>query len=263
MSKGELMKLEGKVALVTGAGSGIGRAIALLFAQEGANIAVNDINLAAAEQVVGEVKQIGRQAIAVKANVAEPADVDAMVARVINELGGVHILVNNAGIPPESSPTLDLHDVSQWDKIVAVNLRGTYLCSQRAAQWMARHKEGKIVNIASICGIAGFKQHASYGPAKAGIINLARTLAVEWAEYNININCIAPGFVMTPLIEQGIKLGAVDVEAVKRCVPFRRFANPEEIAKAALFLASDDSTFITGVTIPVDGGFLAGGFQGL
>jgi 3-oxoacyl-[acyl-carrier protein] reductase len=133
MSKGELMKLEGKVALVTGAGSGIGRAIALLFAQEGANIAVNDINLAAAEQVVGEVKQIGRQAIAVKANVAEPADVDAMVARVINELGGVHILVNNAGIPPESSPTLDLHDVSQWDKIVAVNLRGTYLCSQRAA----------------------------------------------------------------------------------------------------------------------------------
>jgi 3-oxoacyl-[acyl-carrier protein] reductase len=255
------VKLEGKVALVTGAGSGIGRAIALLFAEEGAHIAVNDINLPAAEAVAGEVKQIGRRAIAVKANVAESADVDVMVARVINELGGVHILVNNAGIPPENAPTLDLHDVKQWDRIVAVNLRGTYLCSQRAAQWMALHKEGKIINISSVCGIAGFSQHASYGPAKAGIINLARSLAVEWAEYNININCIAPGFVMTPLIKQGIEIGAVNVEAVKKCVPFRRFAEPEEIAKAALFLASDDSSFITGVTIPVDGGFLAGGFQ--
>jgi NAD(P)-dependent dehydrogenase (short-subunit alcohol dehydrogenase family) len=141
------MKLEGKVALVTGAGSGIGQAIALLFAQEGADVAINDVNLPAAEETAGKVKQMGRRAIAIKANVSKPSEVDAMIERVINELGGIHILVNNAGIPPMSGPTLEQDSIEEWDRIVAVNLRGSWLCTRRAGLWMAKHKTGKIVNI--------------------------------------------------------------------------------------------------------------------
>lgn len=257
------MKLEGKVALVTGAGSGIGQAIALLFAQEGADVAINDVNLPAAEEVAGKARQMGRRAIAIKANVSRPDEVEAMIERVINELGGIHILVNNAGIPPMSGPTLEQDSIEEWDRIVAVNLRGSWLCTRRAGLWMAKHKTGKIVSISSVAGIAGFPQHVPYGAAKAGIINMTRVCAVEWAEYNINVNAIAPGFVMTPLIEQGIKIGAVNTDSVKKSVPFGRYAKPEEIAQAALFLVSEDASFITGVTLPVDGGFLAHGYQGL
>ncbi|MGD0918875.1 MAG: SDR family NAD(P)-dependent oxidoreductase, partial [Thermodesulfobacteriota bacterium] len=152
------MKLQGKVALVTGAGSGIGQAIALLFAKEGADIAVNDIDLLSAEQTAVAVKQIGRRAITVKADVTEADAVDAMVDRVINELGGVHILVNNAGVPLRG-PMLEEQTVERWDRAVAVILRGTYLCSRRAGKWMSVHKTGKILNISSLAGIIGSSDH--------------------------------------------------------------------------------------------------------
>lgn len=250
------MKLEGKVALITGAGSGIGRAIALLFAKEGADIAVNDIDISSAEATAKAVKQIGQRAIAIRANVAKSDDVDAMVDRVVSELGGIHILVNNAGIAPSNVPTLE-QSLEEWDRVVAVILRGSYLCARRAGQWMVNHKTGKIINISSVKGITGLVAHTSYGSAKAGIINMTRTLAIEWALFNINVNCIAPGYVMTPMLEGGIKKGLFTVEDLQKQIPLGRLAEPDDIAKAALFLASNDANYVTGITLPVDGGFLA------
>jgi len=252
------MKLKGKVALITGAGSGIGRAIALLFAKEGASIAVNDINLPSAEQATESIKQIGGRAIPVKADISDPGSVDMMVDKVIRELGGLHILVNNAGIPGENIETIE-SSVEHWDKVVGVNLRGTYLCSRRAGQWMVSHKTGKILNIASIIGLVGFPTRASYGPAKAGIVNLTQVLAVEWAKYNINVNCIAPGYVETPLDNGLLKSGRLNLMLIEKRIPFGHRAQPDDIAKAALFLVSDDARYITGVTLPVDGGWLAYG----
>ena len=253
------MKLQGKVALVTGAGSGIGQAIALLFAKEGADIGVNDIDLLSAEHTVAAVKQIGRRAIAIKADVFEPDAVDAMVDRVINELGGVHILVNNAGVPLRG-PMLEEQTVERWDRAVAVILRGTYLCSRRAGQWMSVHKTGKILNISSLAGIIGSSDHGGYGPAKAGVINLTRALAVEWGKYHINVNCIAPGLINTPLTQRAIAREPA-LANIAQGVPLRRMGEADDIAKAALFLVSDDASYITGVTLPVDGGWLASGYQ--
>lgn len=250
--------MNGMVALVTGGGSGIGRAIALLFAAKGADIAVSDINLSSAEQTVEEIKQLGGRAIAIRADVSDVDDVDVMVSRVVKELGGLYILVNNAGIPGENLPTIE-SSVEHWDKVVRVNLRSTYLCSRRAGQWMVSKKSGKVLNIASIVGMSGFIARASYGPAKAGIVNLTQTLAVEWAKYNINVNCIAPGYVVTPLDEDLIKSGRLNLELIEKRIPLGYRAQPDDIAKAALFLVSDDAKYITGVTLPVDGGWLAYG----
>jgi len=248
------MKLEGKVALVTGAGSGIGQAIALLFAREGANIAVNDIDLTSAEKTAEAVKQIGRRAIAIRADVAEPKEVDAMVDRVISELGGVHILVNNAGVPIHG-PTLEEQTVERWDRVVAIILRGTYLCSRRVGQWMASNKTGNIVNISSVAGLSGSPNTISYGAGKAGVINLTLTLAAEWGKYNIRVNCIAPGVIDTPLTRRTLARWSTPEQLSQR-ISLGRLGGADEVAKAALFLASDDSSYITGVTLPVDGGRL-------
>ena len=256
------MKLEGKVALITGAGGGIGRATSLLFAKEGADIGVNDIDLSSAEKTTKAVKQIGRKAIVIRADVSEPDDVDVMVERVISELGAVHILVNNAGIPALTGPTLEHQGVERWNRVIDVNLRGTYLCSRRVGQWMASHKTGKIVNISSFVGIAGTPKVICYGSAKAGVINITRSLAVEWAQYNIRVNCIVPSWVRTPMMEAAIREGKfITMEEIVKRTPLGRPAEPEEIAKAALFLVSDDASYITGVTLPVDGGWLAYGYQ--
>ena len=245
------MKLEGKVALVTGAGSGIGQAIALLFAGEGADIAVNDIDLPSAEKTADAVKKIGRRAIAIKANVAEPDEVDAMVDRVINELGGVHILVNNAGISIHGT-LLKEQTVERWDRVVNVILRGTYLCSRRVGQWMADQKAGKIVNISSVAGLKASPIMTSYGAAKAGVINLTRSLAADWGKYNINVNCIAPGVINTPLTQRTFLRQSTE-EQISQRIPLGRLGEAEDIARAALFLASDDAAYISGITLPVDG----------
>ena len=253
------MKLQGKVALVTGAGSGIGQAIALVFAKEGADIAVNDIDLLSAEKTVSAIEHNGGRAIAVKADVSDPAAVDAMVERVIKELGGVHILVNNAGVPLRG-PMLEEQTVECWDRAVAVILRGTYLCSRRAGKWMSVHKTGKILNISSLAGIIGSPDHGGYGPAKAGVINLTRTLQWNGVNININVNCIAPGLINTPLTQRAIAREPA-LANIAQGVPLRRMGEADDIAKAALFLVSDDASYITGATLAVDGGWLASGYQ--
>jgi NAD(P)-dependent dehydrogenase (short-subunit alcohol dehydrogenase family) len=252
------MRLEGKVALITGSGRGIGKAMALTFAREGADIAVNDIILPSAEQTAKEVRALGRKAIAIKADVGTPEEVDTMVDRTISELGGVHILVNNAGILDETVPTIR-SSIEHWDEVLRVILRGTYLCCRRAGQWMVEHKTGKIVNIGSIAGIAGFAPRPSYGPAKAAVIYLSRSLAVEWAEYNINVNCITPGFVLTEMVKELFEKTKPDIGALKKRIPLGDLMQPQDIANAALFLVSEEARMITGVTLPVDGGWLAYG----
>ena len=251
--------LKGKVALVTGAGSGMGRATALLFAEEGAHIAVNDVNLSAAEETAAIITQKGHRSISIKASVADSSEVDAMIDRVIQELGGIHILVNNAGIAM-GGPTTDF-PLESLKKILGVNLIGPFLCSQRAGRWMIQNGGGRIINIASTGGIEGVEGGAAYGSSKAGLINMTRSLAIEWAKHNINVNAIAPGFIMTPLLNAIIESGESTIEAMQKRIPQGRIGQAEEIAKAALFLASDDASYITGVTLPVDGGHICQGFQ--
>ena len=253
------MKLKNKVALVTGAGSGIGKAIAMVFASEGADIAVNGTNLARIEETAAAVRKLGRRAIVVQANVGEPKEVDAMVDRVIAELGGIHILVNNAGLST-GGPTID-YPVEAWEKTVRTNFEGTFLCCRKAGRWMIDNGGGSIVNVASTGGIAAIPGSTAYGPSKAAIINMTRVLAVEWAKHNIRVNALAPAYVMTPMIDVVLKRGLITLDDMKRRTPMGRLAEPEEVARAALFLASEDASYITGITLPVDGGFLAYGYQ--
>lgn len=251
------MKLEGKVALITGAGRGMGRAIALLFAQEGADVAVSDINLADVESTASDVRKTGRKAIAIKADVSETDEVNFMIDRVINELGGIDILVNNAGVG-RVAMAVDMK-VDLFDLVLKTNLRSGFLCSQKAGKWMIENGGGRICNIASIGGIEGSPNCVGYGPSKAGVINMTRVLAVEWAKYNIRVNCIAPGAIMTPMLEASVKDRKGTLNDFVRRVPMGRVGQPEEIAKVALFLVSEDSSYVTGATLVVDGGTLAFG----
>ena len=250
-----ILKLEGKVALVTGAGSGIGQAIAVLLGREGADIAVNDIDKPSAEATAARIARLGRRVIAIQADVSDAKDVGAMVSRTIDELGGAHILVNNAGIP-HHGPLIEEQTAENWDRVVAVILRGTYLCSRRVGQWMASHGGGKIVNIASVSGLIGSPDLASYGAAKAGVINLTRSLAAEWGKYKINVNAIAPGVIDTPQTRRTIATWSTP-EQINQRIPLGRIGTAEEVANAALFLVTEEAGYITGVTLPVDGGRLA------
>jgi NAD(P)-dependent dehydrogenase (short-subunit alcohol dehydrogenase family) len=248
------MKLKDKIALVTGAGSGIGKATALVLAKNGAHIAVNDIDLPSAEMTADEIKQLGRKVVVVQADVADAEAVNSMVDRIIDEMGGVHILVNNAGIPIHGG-LIENQTTENWDRVIGVILRGTYLCSRRVGKWMADHQYGRIVNIASVAGIRGASDMAGYGAGKAGVINLTKTLAAEWGRYNINVNCITPGLIDTPLTQRTIAKSP-EIDTIIGRIPKGRLGSAEEVARAVLFLVSEDAEYITGVTLPVDGGQL-------
>jgi NAD(P)-dependent dehydrogenase (short-subunit alcohol dehydrogenase family) len=247
------MKLEGKVALVTGAGSGIGQAVATLLAKEGADIAVNDIDLPSAEATAARVRRLGRHALCVVADVANAGQVGAMISRVVDEMSGIHILVNNAGVL-DRGPMIEEQTAERWDRTIAVILRGTYLCSRRVGQWMAGNGGGKIVNIASMTGFSGSPLAPGYAAAKAGVINLTRSLAVDWGKFKINVNCVAPGIIDTPAARQTLGAGA-SIEKLNHQIPLGRIGEVEDIAGAVLFLVSRDADYITGVTLPVDGGW--------
>ena len=251
-----MYRLNDRIALITGGGSGLGKAMSLLFAEEGADIAIADIDSSSAEKTAREVREIGRRAIAIRADIAESKDVDMMTDSVLSNLGDIHILVNNAGIVGEIVPTIE-SSIEIWDKVTRVHLRGTYLCCRQVGNWMVSRKAGKILNMGSVAGIGGMPMRADYGPAKAGIIYMTRALAVEWAKYNINVNCLAPGYIMTPMAAKLIKEGKINEEPINKRTPLGRMGRPDDVAKAALFLVSDDANYITGVTLPVDGGWLA------
>ncbi len=253
------MRFEGRTVLITGAGRGIGQAIALGFACEGASVAVNAAHRNTAEDTAEQARQLGANAIAIEANVAAEEQVDAMVDRVISEFRGLDILVNNAGVSQPIVPLLE-QSTSDWDRVIAINLRGTYLCSKSAARWMIKKNAGKIVNIASAAGLTGPVMRTAYAPSKAATINLSMVLAVELGPYNINVNTVSPGYILTDLVKNFVQQGKVKEDAVLKRTPLGRMSTPEDIASATLFFASDEARNITGANLVVDAGWTANGW---
>lgn len=247
-------RLENKVALITGAGSGIGKAIAWAFAREHADVCIADMNLAKVQQTAREVEQDGRKILAIQVDVAKISDLDRMVDAVVTHFGKIDILVNAAGILLRI-PALDITE-ADWDAVVNVNLKGLFFATQRVLPAMLRQGKGKIINIASTLGAVGSQDRAIYCAAKGGVINLTKALAVELAPQKINVNAIGPGLTETPLTEY-IMNDAKLLQLFLEKVPLGRAAKPEEIAAAAIYLASDESDLVTGHTLFVDGGFLA------
>jgi len=244
------MRLKDKVALVTGAGQGIGKEVALLFAREGAKVAVADYNEETASATSSEITGSGGQAMSVKVNVAEAASVQAAV-QAVKEWGGgkIDVLVNNAGITKDSQLRKMTED--QWDAVIAVNLKGVWLCGQAVANVMLENGSGSIINASSIVGIYGNFGQSNYSATKGGVIAMTKTWARELGPKGIRVNAIAPGFTMTPMMETVPEKVLDDVKAK---TPLRRLGQPIDIANAYLFLASDEASFITGHTLLVDGG---------
>jgi NAD(P)-dependent dehydrogenase (short-subunit alcohol dehydrogenase family) len=244
-------KLEGKVAVVTGAGSGMGRESALLFAAEGAKVVCADVS----GQQEAAADEIGKDAIAVRADVSQAADVQAMFAAAVDAFGHLDVVFNNAGIDSPHHP-LDETDDDLFDRLVAVNLRGAFLGIKYAVPHLRASGGGSIISTSSATGLVGRKGIAAYGATKGGVVSLTMGAALDFARDNIRVNCICPG-----MIYSGLAGAPADNSAPlpdqRMPVPMRRFGTTREIATAAVFLASDDSSYITGVALPVDGGYVA------
>jgi NAD(P)-dependent dehydrogenase (short-subunit alcohol dehydrogenase family) len=250
------MELTGKVALVTGAGSGIGRAIAIRFAQEGARIIVNDMDGGAAEKTAKEIETIGGQAYPLQANISKREEVQAMAAKGSERFGSITILVNNAGTGGASILSKDMPSEA-WENTVSVNLNGAFYCSQAVIPGMIENGSGKIVNIASLAASRMSKLGgADYTASKYGLVGFSHHLAFELAAYKINVNTVCPGATLTPLVVS--KTTEQFRDTISKQIPLGRWVSPEDIAEAALFLASDRSAMITGVVLGVDGGQLLG-----
>jgi 3-oxoacyl-[acyl-carrier protein] reductase len=249
------MRLSGNTAIVTGSRRGIGRAIALAIAREGANVIVSDINQEDCQKVVDEIEKLGRKGLALKCDVSSSDDVEDMVKRTVAEFGKVDILVNNAGIM-DFKPFLELTD-EEWDKTLNVNLKGQFLCARAVGRVMIKNKWGRIINIASIssggCGIA-FPLIAHYTASKGGIVALTEALAMELTPQGINVNAICPGAIDTD-ISKGVKESGQLAQVLAR-IPKGRLGQPEEIANLAVFLASKEADYISGAAIVIDGGWL-------
>ena len=245
------MRLEGKVALVTGGGRGLGEAICRTLAREGAHIAVSDVNLADAERVAAVIQGMGRKAAAIKADVSRTDQVRAMVANTIEALGTIDILVNNAGICHQGTVAEMSEEV--WDKVLDVNLKGTFLCSREVMPTLKQKKWGKIVNIGSLAGqVGGLVVGANYSVSKAGVICFTKSLAKELAPFGINVNCIAPGIIDTEMTQPFPR------EDMAKTIPLRKLGEPQDVADAVLFLVSQESKYVTGQTLSVNGGIFMG-----
>ena len=243
------MELTGKVALVTGGAQGIGKVVALLFAQNGADLVISDINLEKAEETAKEIESIGRKAMAIKVDVANFDDVNRMTQAVIERFGHIDILINNAGITRDK---LILRMTEEdWDAVLNINLKGTFNCTKVVVRHMAKQRSGKIVNIASVVGEMGNAGQANYAASKAGVIGFTKTIAREFAQRGINVNAIAPGYIQTPMTDA---LPEKVKEELKRLIPMERLGQPEDVAQAVLFFVSEASSYITGQVLNVNGG---------
>lgn len=242
--------LVGQVAIITGGGRGIGRAIALRLAQDGADVAIADVDTAAAESVAAEARALGRKAIACRVDVSKKSDVQTMVERVLSEFGHVDILVNNAGILGPAVPVAEIPE-EEWDRTLAVHLKGAFLCCQAVIPHMIRQRYGKIVSMASVAGKEGNPNLAAYSVAKAGIICLTKSLAKEVATLGINVNCVSPTVIETDLIKA---LTPEQLAPLLAKIPMGRTGRPEEVAALVRFLVSDEAGFITGQCYDLSGG---------
>ncbi|ESU33080.1 3-ketoacyl-ACP reductase [Bacillus sp. 17376] len=246
------MRLEGKVALVTGASRGIGREIALELAREGASVAVNYAGSEGkALEVVDEIKAMGRDAFAIQADVSNSESVTDMAKETIERFGKIDILVNNAGITKDN--LLMRMKESEWDDVININLKGVFLCTKAVTRQMMKQRSGRIINISSIVGVSGNPGQANYVAAKSGVIGLTKTTAKELSSRGITVNAVAPGFITTDMTD---KLNEdVKTEMLKQ-IPLARFGEPKDIARTIIFLASEDSAYMTGQTLHIDGGMV-------
>ena len=246
------MDLSGKVAIVTGGGSGIGRGIATMFTQLGAAVAVADVDLGNAEAVASDLEAAGQQAMPVEVDVQVGNSVEGMLAQTLERFGGVDILVNSAGVGSESAIVDMLEE--EWDWVLGVNLKGTFLCTRAGAKWwIENERRGKIINLSSINETVPLAGEAHYCASKGGVMMFTRAAALELAPYGIHVNALAPGMIETPLTEEVTQIPELRQMHLKQ-VPFGRFGQPEDVAKAAAFLASEWSDWVTGHTLFVDGG---------
>lgn len=242
------MTVKERVALVTGSASGIGKAIAVKLAKQGAKVVINDIQQEKIDETVAEIRKSGGDAIGIRSDVTNKADVQAMFTEIYNHFGRFDILVNNVGISRDALIQKMTED--EWDLVLNINLKSYFLCTQEATKYFIQQEYGRIVNISSRAWLGGFGQ-ANYSAAKGGVVSLTRTCAIELAKYNVTANCIAPGLIDTPLF-RSFREDAQ--ERLLKIQPINRIGQPEEVANAAVFFASDDSGYITGQTLHVCGG---------
>lgn len=247
------MTLNGKVALITGGGSGIGRASALRLAREGARVVVADVNEAGGAETVAQVEAAGGGAIFTRCDVADSAQVKAMVSAAVDAFGGLDIAVNNAGVGGVMGPVNALEE-SAWDSVIDINLKGVWLCMKYEIPAMLKRGGGAIVNISSLAGLVGFRYNAAYAASKHGVIGLTKSVALEYARNGIRVNAICPGFTETPMVTDMIDEVPSMKEGTLRSSPMRRLGTVEEIAEAVYYLASDASSFVNGHALALDGG---------
>ncbi|WP_372660793.1 SDR family NAD(P)-dependent oxidoreductase [Cohnella sp.] len=254
------MRLLDKVTLITGAASGIGRSTAMRFAREGAAVIVNDIDEMKGQETVREIKESGGNAIGLQADVTNPESVKAMVERAIKEFGRIDVLFNNAGISGVGA----LHEVEPdaWDRIMSINVKGVYLSSKYVIPYMIERRAGSIINMSSCVAEIGLARRASYAASKGAVLALTKSMQVDYAEYNIRVNALLPGTILTPFVESYLENSYDDPAAAIEAIKLRQLSGalgkPEDVANAALFLASDESKFMMGAPLYIDGGVVFG-----
>lgn len=254
------MRLQNKVTLITGAGSGIGKSSALLFAREGAVVIVNDLDAAKGQEAVSEIKEAGGKALFLHADVTQPESVKAMIEAAIAEYDRIDVLFNNAGI--SSVGTLHEIEPDAWDRVMSVNVKGVFLPSKYALPYMMERKNGSIINMSSCVAEIGLARRALYAATKGAVLALSKSMQVDYAAYNIRVNALLPGTILTPFVEQYLKTSyddpAAAIESLKQRQLSGELGRSEDVANAALFLASDDSKFMMGSPLYIDGGVVFG-----
>ncbi|MBI4278599.1 MAG: 3-oxoacyl-ACP reductase FabG [Armatimonadetes bacterium] len=251
------MRLDGRVAVVTGSSSGIGRAIAEVYARYGARVVINSRSAGPAREVAGEFVASGWQAVPAAGDVGDPVQAEAIVRAAVEAWGRVDVLVNNAGVT-KIAPSEEL-PVEEWQRVIATDLSGAFYCARAAAKVMIPQRRGVIINIGSILSHMGIPGRAAYAAAKHGLAGLTKVLAVEWAAHNIRVVNLDPGYIYTRATERNVAAGGFKIENIEGRTPMRRFGLVEEVAQAALFLASDAAGYITGCSLIIDGGWTAYG----
>ncbi len=243
--------LKDKVALVTGAAQGIGKAIAETLAKEGAHVAICDVNLEKAQETAGELEKLGVSSRAYKTNVSVTAECDALVENVVKDLGKLDILVNNAGVTRDG--LLIRMSEQDWDLVISINLKGTFNCTKAAVKTMMKARYGRIINISSVIGLMGNAGQVNYAASKSGVLGITRSIAKEYANRNINVNAVAPGYIQTAMTD---KLTEEQRQAMLKFVPLNRMGQPQDVANVVLFLASPLADYVTGQVIAIDGGMV-------